>query len=76
MELLKKLWEGWKAFGRFLGNFVARVVLSIFYFTVFLPFGLGVTLFGDPLAIKTSSGSFWRPRKTNDQTFEDLTRQF
>ena len=76
MDVLKKFWEGWKAFGRFIGNFLARVVLSIFYFTFFVPFGLGVRLFSDPLQIKTMHKALWRPRRTGDQSLEDTLRQF
>jgi hypothetical protein len=52
------------------------VVLTIFYFTVFVPFGLGVKLFSDPLQIKTQPDSFWRPRSTGDQTVTETLRQF
>ena len=76
MTLLRKFWERWKAFGLFLGNLVARVVLSLFYFTVFVPFGLGVRLLSDPLQIKTRPNSLWRPRSTADQTLDEVGRQF
>ena len=76
MELLKKFWEAWKAFGQFIGNWLARIVLSIFYFTVFVPFGLGVKLFSDPLWIKSPSSPFWRTRTTGDKTLEDVMRQY
>jgi hypothetical protein len=76
MMVLKKLWEGWKAFGHFLGNLLARVVLSIFYFTIFVPFGLGVRWLSDPLQIKTRPNSLWRPRSTTDQTLAEVGRQF
>jgi hypothetical protein len=74
--LIKNFWQGWKAFGHFLGNLLARVVLTIFYFTVFVPFALGVKLFSDPLHIKKSPADFWRPRPTGDQTLEDIMRQY
>lgn len=32
----------------------ARVVLSLFYFTLFVPFGVGVRLFDDPLVLPTA----------------------
>jgi len=76
MKVLRKLWEGWKAFGHFLGNLLARVVLSIFYFTIFAPFGLGVRWLSDPLQIKTRPDSLWRPRVTTDQTLAEGERQF
>ncbi|HEY84660.1 MAG TPA: hypothetical protein G4N96_06070 [Chloroflexi bacterium] len=74
--LIKNFWQNWKAFGQFLGDWLARVLLTIFYFTVFLPFGIGVRLFSDPLAIKTRPDKLWRPRPTGDKTLEDLQRQF
>ena len=41
MTFLRRFWEGWKRFGQAIGDFLARVILSIFYFAIFLPFGLG-----------------------------------
>lgn len=76
MKLLKKIWDGWQAFGRFMGNMVARVALSIFYYTVFVPFALGVRLASDPLQLKPRPGSLWRPRSTGDQALEDVERQY
>jgi hypothetical protein len=76
MKVLKKIWEGWKAFGRFMGNMVARVALSIFYFTVFVPFAVGVRLATDPLQLKGRPDSLWRPRTTGDRSLEDVERQY
>jgi hypothetical protein len=59
-----------------MGNLVARVVLSIFYFTVFVPFGVGVSWFSDPLEIRGKPGSLWRPRSTKDQTLAETERQY
>lgn len=76
LTLIKNFWHGWKAFGHFLGDILARIVLTVFYFTVFVPFAIGVRLFSDPLHIKTTASPFWRPRTTGDQKFEDILRQF
>ena len=76
VTILKKIWHGWQAFGRFMGNQVARVALSIFYFTIFAPFGLGVRWFSDPLQIKARPDSLWRPRSTIDLTLTEVERQF
>jgi hypothetical protein len=73
--LTKNFWQNWKAFGQFLGDWLARVVLTIFYFTIFVPFGLGVRLFADPLRIKSLPNPYWRPRPTGDQTIDDVLRQ-
>lgn len=49
---IKKLWEAWKKFGHALANFQARVLLTIIYSILILPFGLAVRFFSDPLHIK------------------------
>lgn len=72
----ENFWTHWKAFGHFLGDWLGRVVLTIFYFTVFVPFGIGVRLFGDPLKIKSQPDELWRPRTTGDQNLQEVTRQF
>lgn len=76
VTLTPNFWPGWKLFGHFLGNLVARVVLTIFYFTVFVPFALGVKLFSDPLHIKSTSAKLWQTRTTGDQTLEEVLRQY
>ncbi|VAW31313.1 hypothetical protein MNBD_CHLOROFLEXI01-4593, partial [hydrothermal vent metagenome] len=42
-ETLSKLWEGWKKFGEFMAKWMARIILTLFYFTIFLPFGFVVS---------------------------------
>lgn len=74
--LIEDVWHHWKEFGQFLGNWLGRTVLTVFYFTVFVPFGLGVRLLADPLHIKKQPDEFWRPRTTGDQKLEDVLRQF
>ena len=51
-SLRTKLWEGWKKFGHALGNFQARVLLTIIYAVLILPFGLLVRFFADSLHTK------------------------
>jgi hypothetical protein len=76
MKVLKKIWEGWQAFGRFMGNMVARVALSLFYFTVLVPFALGVRGATDPLQLRGRLDGLWRPRATGDRSLEDVERQY
>ena len=77
MAFLRRFWEAWKRFGLALFNFINRLILTIFYVTIFLPFGLGTRLFGDPLAIKEANkeSSKWQKRETKDLTIEDARRQ-
>jgi hypothetical protein len=76
VTFIKDFWHGWKAFGQFMGNWLARVVLTVFYFSVLVPFGLGVRLLADPLFTKRQPDMLWHPRSTGDQTLEDTRRQY
>ncbi len=49
---VKDIWEAWKQLARRIGNFQARVLLTILYAVFILPFGLAVRWFADPLRIK------------------------
>jgi hypothetical protein len=50
--MVKRLWEAWKRLAHRIGNFQARLVLTVLYALLVAPFGLGVRLFSDPLHIK------------------------
>ena len=76
MEALRKGWQAWKRIGQFIGDVMGRLVLTVFYFTLFMPFGLGVRFFGDPLAIRPLSRAKWLERRTQDLTLEDSRRLF
>jgi hypothetical protein len=78
MAFLRKLWAAWLRFGQFLGDILARVVLTLFYFSVFVPFGLGVTLLSDPLRTRQKGTQAWLPRQTQDDasSLADARRQF
>ena len=58
------LWNAWKGFARKMGNYQSRVLMAFVYFIIVLPFGLGVTLLGDPLKVKQTGGnSNWQPKE-------------
>ncbi len=50
--MFRRLWEAWKRLAHLVGNFQARVLLTLVYFVLVLPFGLAVRLWADPLRIK------------------------
>jgi hypothetical protein len=71
---LRTAWQLWKRIALVIGDFIARVVLTIFYFTLFVPFGLGVRLLSDPLAIKHRPEVNWLKRSAQEDTFEDARK--
>src|SRR5260370_37287069 len=50
--MLKQFWQRWKRLARAVGTFQARVLLTVFYVVLVLPFGIVVRLVSDPLRIK------------------------
>ena len=76
MKLLGKLWQTWKRIGQVIGDFIGRIVLTIFYFTIFMPFGLGVRLFSDPLSIKRRGQLQWLIPSKLSETIDDARRLF
>jgi hypothetical protein len=73
--MLRKAWLLWKAFGEFLGNLLARLVLTVFYFTIFVPFALGTQLFSDRLGMKLNPTQYWQVRSSPPQSLEEARRQ-
>lgn len=69
-----KLADGWKKFGHALGNVNARIILTLLYAIVILPFGLVVRFFADSMHIKKRpSGWFDHPPVAN--TLDEARRQ-
>jgi hypothetical protein len=67
LQTLGKLWAAWKRIGRRIGDFQARVLLTLIYAVIILPFGLVVRLFSDPLNIKTRPANWLdHPKETID----------
>jgi len=50
--MLKRAWQAWKSIAHKIGNFQARVLLTLFYAVLVFPFGIVVRLLSDPLRIK------------------------
>src|ERR1700758_4478331 len=69
MSFLKTVWRRWRAFGKVMGDFVTRIFMTVFYFTIAIPFGIGVRLFKDPLKMK-SLETRWLKREERDDTIE------
>ncbi len=71
------LWTRWKALARRAGNFQARVVLTVFYFTLAEPFGLAARWGSDPLRLKKRSGTpGWMARTGRASDLDELRRQY
>ena len=70
-------WSRWRELSQKAADVQARVLLTVFYFTVMLPFGVVFGLLKDPLRIKhRPTGTYWVERKPPSGTLADARRQF
>ncbi len=76
-QLFGRLWRGWLEIARYFGDFQSRLLLTLFYFTVFVPFGTALRLFGDPLRLRRPpEASGWEARAVQDVDLPASRRQF
>ena len=57
---MKNLWERWKVIAHVIGDFQARVLLSIMYLVVIGPFAIVARLVSDPLRLRQAAPT-WLP---------------
>jgi hypothetical protein len=76
-SLAVRAWKRWTVIARVIGNFQARVLLTLFYFVVVPPFALVVKLWKDPLRLRLAAGtSAWTERPAAAPPSESARRQF
>jgi hypothetical protein len=74
---MRRLWEGWKRVAKRIGNFQARVILTLLYFVIIAPFALIVRWGADPLSLKKGAQQGWRLKvETEDSPMKRATNQF
>ena len=67
----------WLRFGEFIGGINARIIFSLFYFTLFLPVGVLYRIFADPFDIKRRRTTAWKQKSMRGlTTLQDAQRQF
>lgn len=69
----RRLWEGWKRIAQKIGDFNARVILTLFYFILLFPFAILLKIFTDPLEIKKKEHVGWHTVE-NDTELSALER--
>ena len=73
----KKLWERWKRIAKAIGDFQARLILSVFYFLIVGPFALILRWAADPLSLKKGAEQAWRERpEPKESALKRATNQF
>jgi hypothetical protein len=73
-QQVKRLWAAWKKIAHTIGNFQARVLLTVIYAVLLLPFGLAVRAFSDSLHIKKRPGK-WLEHPGVPKSMEEARQQ-
>ncbi len=75
--MLSRLWKAWKPIAQRIGDFQARVILTLMYFLILGPIALLTKLFRDPLGMKRPPrASVWARKPLEHQGLEAARRQF
>lgn len=72
---LKELWQRWQKVAKKIGDFQARLILSLFYILIVLPIGLIARMFSDPLALKKTA-VHWDAKQSSPPRIDEARRQF
>lgn len=69
-------WERFKIISTIIGDVEGRVIATLFYFTILMPFGLASRLLSDPLALKRDEANpIWVDRAPSDESLDSARRQ-
>ncbi|HEV3114441.1 MAG TPA: hypothetical protein VGY99_28470 [Candidatus Binataceae bacterium] len=72
---LRELWAAWKKIARKIGDFQARILMTIFYFVLLAPFALIVRRTSDPLAINPGTQRGWGVRQGEPEYTVEMARR-
>jgi hypothetical protein len=75
LKMLRAAWARWKRVAHLIGDFQARLLLSMFYFLILAPFALGLKLLADPLQLQ-ADGLGWSTRPSVGDCTEQARRQY
>jgi hypothetical protein len=56
--MLKRIWEAWKVVAKKIGDFNARVILTVFYFILLAPLAFVIRK-NDPMGIRKNKKQEW-----------------
>jgi hypothetical protein len=77
---IARAWRSWGRLTPHIGNFQARVLLTLIYFTWLVPFAMLVRFCSDPLDIrgvhKPSAATAWKKRAAPQRDLQALRGQF
>lgn len=73
--MVRRLWRSWRELAGYIGEFQARLLLTVFYFVVATLFAV-VGYLVDPLRLRKSRTSGWVTRSSTPDDLAASRRQF
>lgn len=74
-QILRTAWERFQIIGQANGDYIARFVTFVMYFSVLIPFALITRFLVDPLEVRKSVQPHWRKRKPVGESLNDARSQ-
>lgn len=74
-QIVRLAWDRFTIIAGIVGDVQGRIIVTLFYFTILVPFGLGARLFGDSLHLRPGASSGWIERPPVPNDFENARRQ-
>jgi hypothetical protein len=74
-EILQLLWSRFKIIAAIIGDVQARMIMTVFYYTILVPFGFIAHFFIKPLEVQTSGTPQWLERPPIPSDLETAKRQ-
>jgi hypothetical protein len=73
-EVVQLAWERLNVITSIIGDVQGRLIATLFYFSILVPFGIGSRLFSDPMSIKSRQNT-WLERPSVPTDLESAKRQ-
>ncbi len=74
-EIVHLAWDRFTIIAGVVGDVQGRVIVTLFYFTILVPFGLGARFLGDALHIRSGVPAQWQERPPVSTGLEEARRQ-
>jgi hypothetical protein len=74
-HILRTAWERFQIIGQANGDYIARFVTFVMYFSVLIPFALITRFIVDPLEVRKAAQPHWRKRKPVGETLNEARSQ-
>jgi hypothetical protein len=73
-EIFQIAWKRFNTIALVMGDVQGRIIITAFYFTILLPFGIGSRLFSDPLR-QRDRRALWLERAAVPEDLESARQQ-